>query len=96
VRCVYTKRAKKSPSLARLLAHVEARVLSERIRRQQPRNAHPDVQVSSKPVGNCGGIFELVQIAAMAEAYNVRASVRHCASSLCTAASVQVVTASAM
>jgi galactonate dehydratase len=47
-------------------------------------------------VGNCGGIFELVQIAAMAEAYNARVSPHNCASSLCTAASVQVWAASAM
>jgi galactonate dehydratase len=47
-------------------------------------------------VGNCGGIFELVQIAAMAEAYNARVSPHNCASSLCTAASIQASVASAM
>jgi galactonate dehydratase len=47
-------------------------------------------------VGNCGGIFELVQIAAMAEAFNARVSPHNCASSLCTAASVQVWAASGM
>ena len=47
-------------------------------------------------VGNCGGIFELVQIAAMAEAFNARVSPHNCASSLCTAASIQVWAASGM
>ena len=50
---------------------------------------------SSPGVGNCGGIFELIQIAAMAETYNVRVSPHNCASSLCTAASLQVLAASA-
>lgn len=54
------------------------------------------VDVVMPDVGNCGGIFELVQIAAMAEAYNVRVSPHNCASSLCTAASIQVAAASAM
>ncbi|MBY5836289.1 mandelate racemase/muconate lactonizing enzyme family protein [Rhizobium leguminosarum] len=54
------------------------------------------VDIVMPDVGNCGGVFELVQIAAMAEAYNVRVSVHNCASSLCTAASVQVAAASAM
>lgn len=47
-------------------------------------------------VGNCGGIFEFVQIAAMAESYNARVSAHNCASSLLTAASLQVGAASAM
>ncbi|WP_429933576.1 mandelate racemase/muconate lactonizing enzyme family protein [Agrobacterium vitis] len=54
------------------------------------------VDIIMPDVGNCGGIFELVQIAGMAEAYNVRVSPHNCASSLCTAASVQVSAASAM
>ncbi|NOW44978.1 galactonate dehydratase [Novosphingobium sp. SG751A] len=54
------------------------------------------VDIAMPDVGNCGGIFELVQIAAMAEAYNVRISVHNCASSLCTAASIQGIAASAM
>jgi galactonate dehydratase len=54
------------------------------------------VDIIMPDVGNCGGIFELVQIAAMAEAYNARVSPHNCASSLCTAASVQVWAASAM
>ena len=48
------------------------------------------VDVVMPDVGNCGGVFELVQIAAMAEAYNARVSPHNCASSLCTAASLQV------
>ena len=48
------------------------------------------VDVVMPDVGNCGGIFELVQIAAMAEAYNARVSPHNCASTLCTAASLQV------
>jgi galactonate dehydratase len=47
------------------------------------------IDVVMPDVGNCGGIFELVQIAAMAEAYNVRVSPHNCASGLCTAASMQ-------
>ena len=54
------------------------------------------VDIAMPDVGTCGGIFELVQIAAMAEAYNVRVSVHNCASSLCTAASIQSIAASAM
>lgn len=54
------------------------------------------VDVIMPDIGNCGGMFEFVQIAAMAEAYNVRVSAHNCASSLCTAASLQAVTASAM
>ena len=48
------------------------------------------VDVVMPDVGNCGGVFELVQIAAMAEAYNARVSPHNCASALCTAASLQV------
>lgn len=48
------------------------------------------IDVVMPDVGNCGGVFELVQIAAMAEAYNARVSPHNCASSLCTAASLQV------
>lgn len=47
------------------------------------------IDVVMPDVGNCGGIFELVQIAAMAEAYNARVSPHNCASTLCTAASLQ-------
>ncbi len=48
------------------------------------------IDVVMPDVGNCGGIFEFVQIAAMAEAYNARMSPHNCASTLCTAASLQV------
>ena len=48
------------------------------------------VDVVMPDVGNCGGVFELVQIAAMAETHNARVSPHNCASSLCTAASLQV------
>jgi galactonate dehydratase len=48
------------------------------------------IDVVMPDVGNCGGVFELVHIAAMAEAYNARVSPHNCASSLCTAASLQV------
>jgi galactonate dehydratase len=48
------------------------------------------VDVVMPDVGNCGGIFEFIQIAAMAEAYNARMSPHNCASSLCTAASLAV------
>lgn len=44
------------------------------------------VDIAMPDVGNCGGIFEFVQIAAMAEAHNVRVSAHNCASTLCTAA----------
>lgn len=54
------------------------------------------VDIAMPDVGNCGGIFEFVQIAAMAEAHNVRVSAHNCASSLCTAASIQAIVASAM
>lgn len=47
------------------------------------------VDVIMPDVGNCGGIWELVQIAGMAEAYNVRVSPHNCASTLCTKASIQ-------
>lgn len=53
------------------------------------------VDVAMPDVGNCGGIYEAVLIASMAEAYNVRVSPHNCASSLCTAASIQVCAASA-
>jgi galactonate dehydratase len=48
------------------------------------------IDVVMPDVGNCGGIFEFVQIAAMAEAYNARMSPHNCASTLCTSASLQV------
>ncbi|MQW88225.1 mandelate racemase/muconate lactonizing enzyme family protein [Sinorhizobium saheli] len=48
------------------------------------------IDVVMPDVGNCGGVFELIQIAAMAEAYNARVSPHNCASTLCTAASLQV------
>ncbi|ALN71925.1 mandelate racemase/muconate lactonizing enzyme family protein [Aureimonas sp. AU20] len=54
------------------------------------------VDIIMPDIGNCGGMFELVQIAAMAEAYNARVSVHNCASSLCTAISMQAVAATAM
>jgi len=54
------------------------------------------VDVVMPDVGNCGGIFEFVQIAAMAESYNARVSAHNCASSLLTAASMQVAAASTM
>jgi galactonate dehydratase len=54
------------------------------------------VDIVMPDIGNCGGMFELVQIAAMAEAYNVRVSVHNCASSLCTAISMQAIAATAM
>ncbi|WP_116083315.1 mandelate racemase/muconate lactonizing enzyme family protein [Tropicimonas sp. IMCC34011] len=54
------------------------------------------VDIVMPDVGNCGGIFEFVQIAAMAESYNARVSAHNCASSLLTAASIQVATASSM
>lgn len=53
------------------------------------------IDVVMPDVGNCGGIFEFVQIAAMAEAYNARMSPHNCASSLCTAASLAVWTVGA-
>lgn len=54
------------------------------------------IDIVMPDVGNCGGVFELVQIAAMAETYNARLSIHNCASSLLTAASMQVAAASAM
>lgn len=54
------------------------------------------VDIIMPDVGNCGGIFEGVHIAAMAEAYNVRVSLHNCASSLLTIASLQAAAASAM
>ncbi len=54
------------------------------------------VDIVMPDVGNCGGVFEAVHIAAMAEAHNVRMSLHNCASSLLTAASLQVAAASAM
>ena len=54
------------------------------------------VDIVMPDVGNCGGVFEAIQIAAMAEAHNVRVSLHNCASSLLTAASLQVAAASAM
>jgi galactonate dehydratase len=54
------------------------------------------VDIVMPDVGNCGGIFEFTQIAAMAEVYNVRVSAHNCASTLCTAASIQAIAASVM
>lgn len=54
------------------------------------------VDVVMPDVGNCGGVFECVHIAAMAEAFNVRVSLHNCASSLLTVASLQVAATSAM
>lgn len=54
------------------------------------------VDIVMPDIGNCGGMFEFVQIAAMAESHNVRVSAHNCASSLCTAASLQAVASSAM
>lgn len=53
------------------------------------------IDIAMPDVGNCGGIFEAVQIAAMAESYNARISPHNCASSFCTAATIQVWAASA-
>lgn len=47
------------------------------------------VDIAMPDIGNCGGVFEFVQIAAMAEAHNARVAPHNCASSLCTAASMQ-------
>jgi galactonate dehydratase len=52
------------------------------------------VDVAMPDVGNCGGMYEAVQIASLAETYNARISPHNCASSLCTAASIQVCAAS--
>jgi galactonate dehydratase len=54
------------------------------------------IDIVMPDVGNCGGIFEAVQIAAMAESYNARVSPHNCASSLCTAATIQIWAASAI
>ncbi len=54
------------------------------------------VDIAMPDVGNCGGIFEAVQIASMAEAYNARVSLHNCASSLLTVASLQVAAATTM
>ncbi len=46
------------------------------------------VSIVMPDVANCGGLFEAVQIAGMAETYNVRVAPHNCASSLCSAASL--------
>lgn len=48
------------------------------------------VSIIMPDIANCGGILEAVQIAGMAETYNVRVSPHNCASSLCTAASLSL------
>ncbi|MCD2184800.1 mandelate racemase/muconate lactonizing enzyme family protein [Rhizobium sp. GN54] len=48
------------------------------------------VSIVMPDVANCGGMLEAVQIAGMAETYNVRVSPHNCASSLCTAASLSL------
>ena len=54
------------------------------------------IDIVMPDVGNCGGVFELMQIAAMAEAYNARVSIHNCGSSLLTGASIQVAAAASM
>jgi len=53
------------------------------------------VAIVMPDVANCGGIFEAVQIAGMAETYNARVAPHNCASSLCTAASLALCAAMA-
>lgn len=48
------------------------------------------VDVVQPDVGNTGGLLETKKIAAMAEAANLRVAPHNCASSLCTAATVQL------
>lgn len=48
------------------------------------------VSIVMPDIANCGGMLEAVQIAGMAETYNVRVSPHNCASSLCTAASLSL------
>ncbi|MNO45485.1 D-galactonate dehydratase [compost metagenome] len=48
------------------------------------------VDIVQPDVGNTGGLGETKKIAAMAEAYNMRVAPHNCASSLCTAATMQV------
>lgn len=48
------------------------------------------VDIVQPDVGNTGGLGETKKIAAMAEAYNMRVAPHNCASSLCTAATLQV------
>lgn len=48
------------------------------------------VDIVQPDVGNTGGLAETKKIAAMAEAYNMRVAPHNCASSLCTAATIQV------
>lgn len=48
------------------------------------------VDIVQPDVGNTGGLSETKKIAAMAEAYNMRVAPHNCASTLCTAATLQV------
>ncbi|MDX1003204.1 mandelate racemase/muconate lactonizing enzyme family protein [Sinorhizobium medicae] len=48
------------------------------------------VSIVMPDITNCGGMLEAVQIAGMADTYNVRVSPHNCASSLCTAASLSL------
>ncbi len=48
------------------------------------------VSIVMPDIANCGGMLEAVQIAGMADTYNVRVSPHNCASSLCTAASLSL------
>lgn len=48
------------------------------------------VDIVQPDVGNTGGLGETKKIATMAEAYNMRVAPHNCASSLCTAATLQV------
>lgn len=48
------------------------------------------VDIVQPDVGNTGGLSETKKIAAMAEAYNMLVAPHNCASSLCTAATMQV------
>ena len=48
------------------------------------------VAIVQPDIGNTGGIFETLKIAAMAEAYNMRVQPHICASSISTAAALQI------
>ena len=51
---------------------------------------HPAVAVIQPDVGNTGGLFETKKIAAMAEAFNMQVQPHICASSVSTAAALQI------
>lgn len=48
------------------------------------------VDIVQPDIGNTGGLMETKKIAAMAEAYNLRVAPHNCASTLCTAGTLQV------